>query len=166
MKLSIMNELFTECWWWLLLWMFLAFLLGWLLRKWLGCNEDKKCCEELDKLKLDYAGLEIKYNQLKSAETKLESAPIAATKKPDKKDDLKVVEGIGPKIEQLFYDAGIYTWKDLSEAVVERLESILTEAGPRYRMAKPDTWAQQAKLADDGEWDKLKKLQDELIGGR
>ena len=30
-----------------------------------------------------------------------------------KQDDLKVVEGIGPKIEQMFHDAGIKTWKAL-----------------------------------------------------
>jgi large subunit ribosomal protein L21 len=30
----------------------------------------------------------------------------------------------------------------------------------------PTTWAQQAQLAADGKMDELKKLQDELNGGR
>jgi len=33
-------------------------------------------------------------------------------------------------------------------------------------MHDPGTWARQAKLAAGDKWDQLKKLQDELDGGR
>ncbi|MCB9273654.1 MAG: 50S ribosomal protein L27, partial [Lewinellaceae bacterium] len=46
------------------------------------------------------------------------------------------------------------------------LQQILEAAGPRYKMHDPATWANQAKLAAKGEWDKLAKLQDELKGGK
>lgn len=81
-------------------------------------------------------------------------------------DDLKIIEGIGPKIEGLLKDAEIKTWKDLSEAEVDKLQTILDNAGDAYRMHSPNTWPKQAKLAVDGEWDALIKLQDELIGGK
>lgn len=83
-----------------------------------------------------------------------------------KLDDLKIVEGIGPKIEQLLKDGGINTWAELAAADVERLREILDAAGPRYQIHDPSTWPAQAKFADEGKWDELKEYQDMLIGGR
>lgn len=81
-------------------------------------------------------------------------------------DDLKAVEGIGPKIEELLHKDGIKTWKALSEATVDRLQRILTDAGKRFQLADPGTWPQQARLAHEGKWDELEELQDVLNGGR
>lgn len=83
-----------------------------------------------------------------------------------KQDDLKIVEGIGPKIEGLLNAAGIHTWAELAAAALERLQEILEEAGENYRLAVPDTWPRQAQLADEGKWDELKEWQDELKGGK
>lgn len=82
------------------------------------------------------------------------------------KDDLKIVEGIGPKIESLLNEDGIHTWLQLSQSEIPRLQKILDEAGPRYRIHDPSTWPQQALLAHEGKWEQLEKLQDELKGGR
>jgi large subunit ribosomal protein L27 len=81
-------------------------------------------------------------------------------------DDLKVIEGIGPKIAQLFNDAGINTWQELADAEVDKLNAILAEAGSRYQMHDPTTWPKQAALAAAGQWEELEKYQDELKGGR
>lgn len=83
-----------------------------------------------------------------------------------KQDDLKLVEGIGPKIEGLLNDAGINTWADLATAPEEKVQAILDEAGPRYRMHDPATWAKQAKMANEGQWEELEAYQDRLDGGR
>lgn len=83
-----------------------------------------------------------------------------------KQDDLKIVEGIGPKIEGLLNDAGIVTWADLAAAPEEKVQAILDEAGPRYRMHDPATWAKQAKMAAEGQWEELEAYQDRLDGGR
>ncbi|MBT8191541.1 MAG: hypothetical protein KJO29_14010 [Bacteroidia bacterium] len=83
-----------------------------------------------------------------------------------KKDDLKAIEGIGPKIEQLMHNAGITTWRQMAEASVGQLNSILEEAGKRYQLADPSTWPQQAGLAADERWEDLERLQDHLKGGR
>jgi large subunit ribosomal protein L27 len=93
------------------------------------------------------------------------SAPKSAPKAA-KGDDLKKVEGIGPKIEELFHAAGITTFAQLSETATERMEAILAEAGPRFSTHNPSTWAQQAALAAAGKWDELKAWQDELDGGK
>ena len=81
-------------------------------------------------------------------------------------DDLTKVEGIGPKISEILKSGGIDTFAKLSETDAEKLNELLAEAGSRYKSHDPSTWAQQAKLAADGNWDELKKLQDELDGGR
>lgn len=81
-------------------------------------------------------------------------------------EDLKIVEGIGPKIEKLLKDDGINTWEDLAKADLSRLEAILAKAGKRYRLAKPATWPRQARLAADAKWGELKEYQDKLRGGR
>lgn len=83
-----------------------------------------------------------------------------------KKDDLKAIEGIGPKIEKLLKEAGIKTWLQLSESPQKTLSDILEKAGKRYQLADPGTWPQQAKLAAEGKWQDLMALQDNLKGGK
>ena len=85
---------------------------------------------------------------------------------PTNKEDLKIVEGIGPKIETLLKEAGIMNWQDLAETKTEQLQEILSTAGDRYRMHDPGTWAAQASLAANSEWALLKEYQEELKGGR
>ncbi len=81
------------------------------------------------------------------------------------KDDLKKIEGIGAKIESLLNENNIYSYADLSNAKLSKLKSILENAGSRFRMHNPKTWADQSEMAAKGEWDALKKWQDELDGG-
>lgn len=90
----------------------------------------------------------------------------AASKKEPKLNDLKIIEGVGPKIEQLLKENGINTWDELAEAPVERLKEILDAAGSRYQIHDPSTWPAQAKFAAAGQWDDLKDFQEMLIGGR
>ncbi len=87
-------------------------------------------------------------------------------KNPSNPEDLKIVEGIGPKIEQLLKNAGVKTWSNLAATPVSKLKEVLDAAGDRYRIHDPETWPDQAKLAANGEWDKLKEYQDFLQGGR
>ena len=88
----------------------------------------------------------------------------AATKaKPTKADDLKKIEGIGPKIATTLIDAGIATYADLSKAKPEKISEIIADIRGNH---VTDTWPAQAKLAADGKWDELKKWQDELDGGK
>ena len=81
-------------------------------------------------------------------------------------DDLKKIEGIGPKIEELLNEAGINTFAQLSETSADKVKEILEAAGPRFTMHDPTTWAKQAALAAAGSWDELKAWQDVLDGGK
>ena len=80
-------------------------------------------------------------------------------------EDLKIVEGIGPKIESLLKEGGINNWDDLATTLVARLYEILDAAGENYRLAKPATWPRQAALAAEGRWDELKEYQKFLDKG-
>ena len=81
-------------------------------------------------------------------------------------DDLRKIEGIGPKIAELLHAEGIKTFSVLAAADANRLKSVLQAAGDRFKMHDPTTWPKQSALAAAGKWDALKKLQDKLDGGR
>jgi large subunit ribosomal protein L27 len=98
-------------------------------------------------------------------EAVVEKAPVAAPVS-GKPDDLKKIEGIGPKIEQLLHDKGILTFAILAITSAEDVKAILTEAGPRYTIHDPGTWGKQAEMAAAGKWDELKAWQKELDGGK
>lgn len=119
---------------------------------------------------VDLSGIPVKKPTVKKTTTKKTAVKKTTAKKTTtkkvKKDDLKKIEGIGPKLASILTENGIDTFKKLSAASVSSLEKILQSAGPRYKMFKPGSWPTQAKLAADGKWDELKKLQDKLDGGK
>ena len=80
-------------------------------------------------------------------------------------NDLTVIEGIGPKINELFNNAGVKTFAQLSKQSIPQMRKVLDDGGSRFRIANPGTWGQQAALAAENKWDELKKLQDNLSGG-
>ncbi|MDT0558193.1 hypothetical protein RM697_06030 [Ichthyenterobacterium sp. W332] len=82
-----------------------------------------------------------------------------------KENDLTIVEGIGPKIQELFHNHGVHTWRELSQCSQEKCQSVLDSGGERYKIHKPGTWPEQARLAYEGQWQKLWDWQEELDGG-
>ncbi|MGB1308390.1 MAG: 50S ribosomal protein L21, partial [Oceanihabitans sp.] len=94
----------------------------------------------------------------KAAAPKAEAKP-AAKKATAKADDLKKIEGIGPKIAETLVEAGIATFAKLAKTEAVKISEII--AGVRGKHVT-DTWPAQAQLAADGKWDELKKWQDEL----
>jgi large subunit ribosomal protein L21 len=100
---------------------------------------------------------------------KLVEAPAEAKApkaKAAKGDDLKIIEGIGPKAADVLVAAGIDTFAKLATTDAAKVKEILDGAEAKVQHLDPTTWAQQAQLAADGKMDELKKLQDELNGGR
>lgn len=81
-------------------------------------------------------------------------------------DDLKKIEGIGPKIEQVLNAAGISTFSQLASMNAEKVQAILDNAEGNFAGNNPISWSEQASLAASGDWDKLKDLQDRLNSGR
>ena len=96
----------------------------------------------------------------------VKAAAKPAPAEAGKPDDLKKIEGIGPKIAELLVAADIPTFAALAATDTDKIREILDAAGSRYRIADPTTWPQQAQLAADGKWEELKVLQDKLDGGK
>ena len=106
----------------------------------------------------------------KDAELKAEKSSaltkVSEVKNDSQKDDLRKIEGIGPKIEELLNNAGIHNFAELSTNTRDSIKKLLNEAGPQFRMHEPESWPQQAKLAAKGDWVELEKYQDFLLGDR
>ena len=83
---------------------------------------------------------------------------------PAEPDNLKRIEGIGPKISGVLQAVGITTFSQLAATTPENLHLIVKEAG--IRVAFPESWPEQAGLAAKGDWDALSTLQSTLKGGR
>ena len=81
------------------------------------------------------------------------------------KDDLEIIEGIGPKIAVVLIENGITTFAKLAEAKPEAVTAMLKTSGGRFSLANPESWAEQAALLRDGRMDEFKTLTDALVGG-
>ncbi len=119
---------------------------------------------DVEKIKAGFSGTSAKAEKkekapAKKVEAKKETAPAAG-------DDLRKVEGIGPKIAEIFKSAGIDTFAKLAQTEVDKLKEILAEAGGSYKSKDPSTWPKQAEMAAEAKWDELKAWQDELNGGK
>jgi len=87
---------------------------------------------------------------------------IHATKKvfgyAIRRNDLKIVDGIDPKIEKILHEVGVYTWGDLESIDLNYLTNLLREAG--YTQINPRSWAFESSLAKQEKWTELKSFQE------
>ncbi len=88
--------------------------------------------------------------------------PAEAPAQP--KDDLTLIEGIGPKTAAILRTQGIDTFAALAKADPAELRGMLRSMG--LRLADPSSWPRQAHLAATGQMDALKKFQATLKSGR
>lgn len=148
--------------WWV--WLILIIILLVILWYWFGREDEEVAIVE---------------EPIKAEALEAQAAPeiVAVVEKPKKADepdaepvvevvpdDLKKIEGIGPKVSSLLKAAGIATFAQLADAELEKLQEILETNKLQYM--NPSTWAEQAKIAASGDWDALAKLQEELSGGK
>ncbi|MBT8321460.1 MAG: 30S ribosomal protein S2 [Eudoraea sp.] len=98
-------------------------------------------------------------------ETPAKEKKEAPKKEAAKADDLTKIEGIGPKGAEALVNAGLDSFEKLSGAKADAIKEILTEASSRMAHLDPTSWPKQAKMAADGDWDKLKDWQDKAKAG-
>ena len=159
------SDMFWSWFLWLLGAFILGILLGWLLKQIFGGGDDTTdYSSKIRGLEADLAACRKEKSTL-AATAAATTASLAAAIIPAKaddsvKDDLTKVEGIGPKIKGLLNDDGIWSFVQLSKAEISRLQKILDNAGPRYRVHNPKTWPDQSKMAAEGKWKELEKWQD------
>ena len=133
-------SLLTCCFWWLLFGVLVGWLLSWLFSRLFGRRD--------------------------VAETV--ARPVVATPPANAPpvDDLVVIEGVGPQIASLLRKSGVDTFEKLAGSDVKSIWSILEKGGPRFKLANnPGTWPEQAAFCVRGDWDGLKRWQDELYAG-
>ncbi len=119
----------------------------------------------------DYDG---KLGTLDTRLAALENAPKAeprmmgfsgATEVFQTPDDLKVIEGIGPKMEAALNAAGITTFARLAQATEGELQDAVSKAGMSFAPSIP-TWARQAQYLVDGDKAGFEAYVAKLAAGR
>ena len=173
-------SLFTCCFWWFVLGVLLGWLLNWLF---------SKLFRRGDSVSAPTASASDSSASLRTTRTEPVPPPVARAAPPVERsavspsrlidvgaaraagfnlkhaDDLTIIEGIGPKIDELFRSNGVTTFAEVSQMSVAEMLAILEKGGPNFKLANPESWAQQALLAAENRWAELKVLQDELVGG-
>jgi large subunit ribosomal protein L21 len=92
---------------------------------------------------------------------------VPALRSPQKggRDDIELIEGIGPKIAKVLADNGIITFAKLADTKPEAMSDMLKASGGRFTLANAASWPEQAALLRDGKMDEFKRLTDVLVGG-
>lgn len=81
-------------------------------------------------------------------------------------DDLKIIEGIWPKVEELLFENNITTFTQLAEMSAEEISSILIPYWGNFASMNTDTWSEQALLAKEGKREELEILKKILDNGK
>ena len=118
--------------------------------------DSQKHKEDLEKLQKTAEKLLIKPKPTTKRTKKVKKAPT----------DLKIIEGIGPKIEAALNAFGIHSWYQLSNTEPRVIKDVLEAAKGNFKLADPESWPEQAALAEAGKFEELKALQKELKGGK
>lgn len=117
--------------------------------------------DTIAEVKGQYVKANRRINKLFSAETPQAAKPAVAKQKVKKvakkvtekaanaksdvkKDDLRLINGVGPKIASLFNAAGISTFEQLAKTGMTELKGILIAAGPRFKSFDPKLWKAEA----------------------
>jgi len=98
------------------------------------------------------------------AETSPSNHPTTSEK--PQSADLKIIEGIGPKIELALNQSGIHTFMQLKDMNPDEITQILKNSELSFQVHDPTTWPQQAELAAEQKWEELREWQNELNKGK
>lgn len=128
-------------------------LFGWLIGRWITNGKIRNLRKTLAdrQVNLDYCR--------KGTDLSLLDLAEAVTAKTVIVQNFKVIEGIGPKIEQLLHKNGIITMEQLAKTTPERISAIFQLASLGFQMHDPTTWPKQAAaLVNKKKWDALTEL--------
>ncbi len=168
--LDFLNE---ANWWCLLLLLILAFILGWLLATWALKNKYKSALDECERKNamLKNANYEKANSTFSSGQTNTDEIKAVKTRdhgglpatdsdnKPtptlnfesfgkadeSQKDDLKLISGVGPFIEQKLNSIGIYTFDQISKFDKEDIDTVTELIQFFPGRIERDNWKAQAE---------------------
>jgi predicted flap endonuclease-1-like 5' DNA nuclease len=166
----------------------IGMVIGWLIRSVTARRQVAKArtqhpdAVELERLRGRVANLEPVVAERDQLRAELEAArgaaapPSAETRPPDVavapdvaaasvvlgqpvvQDDLTVIPGIGPNVEQLCHGIGIRTWYDLATTEASLLRTMLVDAGPRFSTHDPSLWPEMARMLSEGRWQEFRDM--------
>jgi predicted flap endonuclease-1-like 5' DNA nuclease len=101
-----------------------------------------------------------------AVEPELVVVPVQASAVDDSPpDDLRRIEGIGPKMSAALIAAGIRKYVQLAETDVDTLRAAIEAAGLRFAPSIV-TWSRQARHLADGDEEGFTDLTRRLVAGR
>ncbi len=109
-------------------------------------NEIAQLEEVRQKLEIELSGLKADAQERKSAtiQQPLSSKSITDRNSTESKDDLKVINGIGPGIEKKLNKHGIFTYRQISEFTEESISTISDVVEFFPGRIQRDRWVEQA----------------------
>ena len=114
-----------------------------------GGGEGQKAAASAE-TKNDATGEEAVAAALAELEKVEEKEPQLFTEPPAKADDLKMISGIGPKIEKILHDLGIYTFAQIAAWGPEEIKWVDQRLKFKGRIIREDWVAQADALATGG----------------
>ena len=76
--------------------------------------------------------------------------------KTDVKDDLKVIKGIGPVLENSLNELNVTAYDQIAKMTIKNMTKLLTDAGINAKIYDLSGWKAQAKLALKGDMEAVK----------
>ncbi len=168
---------FMCCWWWLLFGVLLGWLLNWLFDRFFrrgGGSDQGRGKYSVAAPSAPMPPPSPRPAPSVAAAPVVSAAALASAaagfafsklKSANGYDNFELIEGIGPKINEVMHNAGVHTFAALGAMDIPAIAKILDAAGSNFKLANPETWPQQAALCASGHWEKLKAWQDELVVG-
>ena len=92
----------------------------------------------------------VKKTPVKKVATKKVEVKVTVPK-TDVKNDLKVIKGIGPKLEENLNKIGFTAYEQLAKITLKDLRVLLAEGGVNHKIYDLSGWKAQAKLAAKGD---------------
>jgi predicted flap endonuclease-1-like 5' DNA nuclease len=155
------------CFWWFLAGLLLGWLLNWLLSKFMGKDGSSGSGSGGNSYNAPSLASNAYSGSTGANVAKGASIALAAAAgfKIKGNDDIEIIEGIGPKIGNLFRENGAGSFDKVMNLSVPAMTAILEKGGSRFKLANPSTWAEQARLCYENRWSELQALQDSLSAG-
>jgi predicted flap endonuclease-1-like 5' DNA nuclease len=93
-------------------------------------------------------------------------APAPAARATNKRDDLLIIEGIGPKTKEALYKGGITSFEQIANLTPDDLYRIVKIEGGVNLVGDTKTWPKQARLLADGKTKEFEEYVKYLVSSR
>ena len=91
---------------------------------------------------------------------------IPVARATTKRDDLLIIEGIGPKSKEALYKAGITSFEQIANLSPDDLYRIIKIEGGVNLVSDTKTWPKQARLLADGKIKEFEEYVKVLVNSR